>query len=52
MVMNFSTIVINSSDKKVKYQYKVNLSKESINRVLNAPNEVLPFETIIYLKEK
>ncbi|GAA0122391.1 DUF4830 domain-containing protein [uncultured Clostridium sp.] len=48
----FSTIVINSSDKKVKYQYKVNLSKESINRVLNAPNEVLPFENYYILERK
>ncbi|WP_291583916.1 DUF4830 domain-containing protein [Clostridium sp. UBA6640] len=40
----FSTIVVTSSNRNIKYQYKVDLSKEIINKILNAPNEVLPFE--------
>lgn len=47
----FSTIVITSSSKNIDYQYKVNLSKEIINKILNAPNEVLPFENYYELEK-
>lgn len=48
----FSTIVVTSSNKNIDYQYKVNLSKEIINKILNAPNEVLPFENYYELEKK
>lgn len=48
----FSTIVITSSSKNIDYQYKVNLSKEIINKILNAPNEALPFENYYELEKK
>jgi len=48
----FSTIAVTSSNKNIDYQYKVNLSKEIINKILNAPNEVLPFENYYELEKK
>lgn len=47
----FSTIVVTSSNRNVNYQYKIDLSKDIINKVLSAPNEVLPFENYYELEK-
>jgi|GEM_PF-3166827 len=48
----FSTIVVTSPNRDIDYQYEVDLSKEIIKKVLNAPNEILPFENYYKLEKK